>query len=61
MKGAPFEFRKRVQEQAALAQESGAGRLEGAGGLPAAPLQREERECPYCAERILAKAMVCKH
>jgi len=50
-----------VQEQAALAQESGAGRLEGAGGLPAAPLQREERECPYCAERILAKAMVCKH
>ncbi len=22
---------------------------------------REERECPYCAERILSKARVCKH
>ena len=22
---------------------------------------REERECPHCAERILAKAQVCKH
>ena len=22
---------------------------------------REERECPYCAERILTKARVCKH
>ena len=26
------------------------------GGEP-----REERECPYCAERILKKARVCKH
>lgn len=23
--------------------------------------QRDERECPYCAERILKKATVCKH
>jgi hypothetical protein len=22
---------------------------------------REERECPYCAERILKKARICKH
>jgi len=22
---------------------------------------RKERECPYCAEMILAKAIVCKH
>jgi DNA-directed RNA polymerase subunit RPC12/RpoP len=22
---------------------------------------RDERDCPYCAERILAKAKVCKH
>ena len=22
---------------------------------------REERDCPYCAERILIKAKVCKH
>lgn len=26
----------------------------------AAPL-REERDCPFCAERILMKARVCKH
>ena len=23
--------------------------------------KREERDCPYCAERILSKARVCKH
>ena len=22
---------------------------------------RDERECPYCAERILKKARICKH
>jgi hypothetical protein len=22
---------------------------------------RDERDCPYCAERILARAKVCKH
>lgn len=22
---------------------------------------RDERECPYCAEKILSKARVCKH
>lgn len=26
-----------------------------------APERREERECPFCAERILIKAKVCKH
>ncbi|MBI4684176.1 MAG: hypothetical protein HY755_03140 [Nitrospirae bacterium] len=25
------------------------------------PEARDERECPYCAERILRKARVCKH
>lgn len=25
------------------------------------PVDREERECPHCAERILRKAKVCKH
>ncbi len=29
--------------------------------LIAAPKKRSERECPYCAERILATAKVCKH
>lgn len=23
--------------------------------------RREERDCPFCAERILARARVCKH
>ena len=49
----PLEFRKQVQEQISNAQKT----------RPAAalPLGRDERECPYCAERILAKAKVCKH
>ncbi len=49
---APFEFRKRVQEQASTAQDVSRSAL---------PTGREERDCPYCAERILAKARVCKH
>jgi hypothetical protein len=27
------------------------------GGIPAV---REERECPYCAERILVRARICR-
>ena len=27
----------------------------------AGELGREERECPFCAERILVRAKVCKH
>jgi len=51
---APMQFRKRVQEQIAIVQGTRA---------PAQPAltARDERECPYCAERILAKARVCKH
>jgi uncharacterized membrane protein YdbT with pleckstrin-like domain len=48
----PLEFRKQVQM--ATARRTAApteGRLAG----------RDERDCPYCAERILAKARVCKH
>jgi hypothetical protein len=30
-----------------------------APGLATSP--RDERECPFCAERILKKAKVCKH
>jgi DNA-directed RNA polymerase subunit RPC12/RpoP len=30
-------------------------------GARLAAESREERECPYCAERILKKARVCKH
>lgn len=30
------------------------------GAIPPAH-DRQERDCPFCAERILAKAKVCKH
>jgi uncharacterized membrane protein YdbT with pleckstrin-like domain len=51
----PFEFRKQVQEQIARVQDVTAP----AAGAPAPA--RIERECPYCAETILAKARICKH
>jgi len=55
---APLEFRKRTHEQAAAVQETSRG---GGAAPTALPTGREERDCPYCAERILAKARVCKH
>jgi uncharacterized membrane protein YdbT with pleckstrin-like domain len=50
----PMQFRKQVQEQIANVQGTRA---------PAQPMlaARDERDCPYCAERILKKARVCKH
>lgn len=39
----------------------GVAALVPAGPPGAAPSERDERECPHCAERILAKAKVCKH
>jgi uncharacterized membrane protein YdbT with pleckstrin-like domain len=54
----PFDFRKQVQEQIATAQEVPRGYVQPAG-MPSPA--RAERECPYCAETILAKARVCKH
>lgn len=51
---APLEFRKHVQAEAMGAEDRNA-KLAGTGlGT------REERECPFCAERILAKAKVCR-
>ena len=50
----PMRFRKHVQEQIAGAQRTHSPPV-------ALPLVRDERECPYCAERILVKAKVCKH
>jgi uncharacterized membrane protein YdbT with pleckstrin-like domain len=55
----PFAFRKQVQEQISTAQEAPRGYV-SAGDTPLPPA-RAERECPYCAERILAKARICKH
>jgi len=50
----PMQFRKHVQEQIASAQRTRAP-------AEALPAMRDERDCPYCAERILVKAKVCKH
>jgi uncharacterized membrane protein YdbT with pleckstrin-like domain len=51
----PLEFRRQVQGQVAATEDNHA--------LPAvaAGPPREERECPFCAERILVRAKVCKH
>jgi len=49
----PLEFRRQVQAQVASVD---APRAYAAVGEP-----RDERDCPYCAERILARAKVCKH
>lgn len=56
----PFEFRKRVQEQIARVQDAPAPRAYVPVADTPVPA-RAERECPYCAETILAKAKVCKH
>ena len=54
----PLEFRKQVQAETISWEE----RREVGGAPVAAPptLPRDERECPYCAERVLAKAKVCR-
>jgi uncharacterized membrane protein YdbT with pleckstrin-like domain len=54
---APLEFRKQVQG-ATLNYEAG----RSGAALPSSPSssEREERDCPFCAERILAKAKVCR-
>lgn len=55
----PLEFRRQVQGQVSAA--------DGARNVMPSPVTvvesgpREERDCPYCAERILARAKVCKH
>lgn len=54
----PLEFRRQVQ-----AAISAADQARGAVEAPqrvVAPADRQERECPYCAERILVKAKVCR-
>ena len=54
---APLEFRKQVQG-ATLNYEAGRS---GAVVQSSTPLaEREERDCPFCAERILVKAKVCR-
>lgn len=55
----PVEFRRQVQAQVAA---SDGYRSPLAVTPPASEAaKREERDCPYCAERILTRAKVCKH
>jgi uncharacterized membrane protein YdbT with pleckstrin-like domain len=55
----PLEFRRQIQTQV-VAQDERKGAKAGASPAQAAEV-RVERDCPYCAERILARARVCKH
>jgi uncharacterized membrane protein YdbT with pleckstrin-like domain len=56
----PLEFRRQIQSQVvAFEERRGSSTPLPASGQPDEP--RVERECPYCAERILARARVCKH
>ena len=55
----PLEFRRQVQGQVSAAD--GARSVMGSPVVVGESGPREERDCPYCAERILARAKVCKH
>ena len=66
--GSPFEFRRQVQAQVSAAEDyrAPARVVEPPAYVPPAYVPqpstvREERDCPYCAERVLARARVCKH
>jgi uncharacterized membrane protein YdbT with pleckstrin-like domain len=59
----PLDFRREVQSQISAADDNRNVALAAAmaPALASSASQREERECPYCAERILVRARVCKH
>ena len=56
----PLEFRRQIQSQI-IAQEERRGSQPAVAPAAAPRESRDERDCPYCAERILARARVCKH
>ena len=56
----PLEFRRQIQSQI-IAQEERRGGQQATATSASVGDPRVERECPYCAERILARARVCKH
>jgi len=56
---APMEFRRQVHAQIVEQEDRRVGLNATIPDVPGAP--RVERECPYCAEKILARAKVCKH
>jgi uncharacterized membrane protein YdbT with pleckstrin-like domain len=55
----PLEFRRQIQTQLVAHDEQRSGAAPVSPAQPTEP--RVERDCPYCAERILARARVCKH
>jgi membrane protein YdbS with pleckstrin-like domain len=56
----PLELRRQIQNQVVAFEERRGAPTKGAGEVEPG-IGRVERECPYCAERILARARVCKH
>jgi uncharacterized membrane protein YdbT with pleckstrin-like domain len=56
----PLEFRRQIQSQV-VAFEERRGPFPTTGSGAEAEGSRIERDCPFCAERILARARVCKH
>ena len=54
----PLEFRRQVQAAISAADEARAAVSAPSGAYQSD--ERQERECPYCAERILVKAKVCR-
>lgn len=56
-----IEENRRHQEQLAAVKATSAPAPTDPSNLHEDAQKREERDCPYCAERILAKARVCKH
>jgi uncharacterized membrane protein YdbT with pleckstrin-like domain len=55
----PLEFRRQIQSQIISLEERKGSPPAAASAEPRE--SRVERDCPYCAERILARARVCKH
>jgi uncharacterized membrane protein YdbT with pleckstrin-like domain len=56
----PLEFRRQVQAAISAADEARAAVSAPSAAAGYLPGDRQERECPYCAERILVKAKVCR-
>ena len=57
----PLRFRNTIQQQADAASAVSSGAQKAS--VPGLPMneERRERECPHCAERILAKATMCRY
>ena len=55
----PLEFRRQVQAQVSASEELLRTALPMSGQVTGPA--RDERDCPWCAERILNRARVCKH